>query len=108
MFPEEWPSIMLPHRMTRPRPASDAAVAKVGEKLIAALAGRDVNDLLNDLRLHAKSRKFLVPSASHPHHQYEVHRIGQEELLYLRGTQKALHAAMQARSRPKARARSLK
>ena len=51
--------------MTKPRPASQAAVAAVGAKLI----GRTINDL----RLRANSRKFLVPSASHPDHEYEVH-----------------------------------
>ena len=51
--------------MTKPRPASEAAVAAVGAKLI----GRNANDL----RLHTNIRKFLVPSASHPHHEYVVH-----------------------------------
>jgi hypothetical protein len=43
------------------------------QKLTATQADRKINDLLSDLRLHAKSRKFLVPSASHPHHQNQVH-----------------------------------
>jgi hypothetical protein len=55
--------------MTKPRPASQAAVDKAGEVLIAAIGQGTVDDL----RVHAHSRKFWVPSVSHPDHEYRVH-----------------------------------
>jgi hypothetical protein len=50
-------------------PPSNQAVAQVGV-LIAQSIGHGHVD---DLRIHPNSRKFRVPSASHPYLQYVVH-----------------------------------
>ena len=48
---------------------SDQAVAVVGERIAAAIGDGHAHDL----RIHPNSRKYLVPSATHPYLQYVVH-----------------------------------
>jgi hypothetical protein len=58
------------------RPASQPAVAKAGEALTATIG----QEIVNDLRVHAHSRKFWVHSATHPDHEYWFHFTDSDKL----------------------------
>jgi hypothetical protein len=50
-------------------PPSAQAVAQVGARISESIGYGHVDDL----RIHPNSRKYLVPSATHPYLQYVVH-----------------------------------
>jgi hypothetical protein len=56
-------------------PPSNQAVARVGERIAESIGHGHVNDLC----IHPNSRKYRVPSASHPYLQYVGHRTDSDK-----------------------------
>jgi hypothetical protein len=48
---------------------SNQSIAKVGERIAESIGHGHVDDL----RIHPNSKKYLIPSATHPYLQYVVH-----------------------------------
>ena len=50
-------------------PQTQQAIDRIGELILVAIGNGEVDDL----RVHPTSKKFRIPSASHPYHNYLVH-----------------------------------
>ncbi len=86
---------------TSPRLASQSAVDKAGEVLIAAIGQR----IVDDLRVHAHSRKFWFPLLHTLTTSIgSISLIRQEQSLHTQGAQATLHEAMQTYPRTENRA----